>query len=306
MNPLARSAAALVLGVLTLCPSTVTPAQQAPAASEDVGTPLDLPLRLSSLINHTGISVPDVTASALFYSKLFGGDKVGGEMVPMPNGQPPSARYFLFVDDANVAIGLLGTLGSAGQTTPLIDHIAVTAVDHDGRAWRARLKAENLRYIASEVFLDTDGIPIQVAGGVGGEALTAVGATPAKLPVLFSGKPLTTCLGFDHILLRVPDVEAKVAFWRRLFGVEKVERRDGIAWLSDGTRRLGFRPLRAGERPGYEYQAFRIGRVDRSKLERGLVALGARIDKREPFDAQSTVRFTGPDGIHTVLVQGSR
>jgi catechol 2,3-dioxygenase-like lactoylglutathione lyase family enzyme len=303
MNPLARSAAALLLGALALCPSTVTLAQQTPATSEDLGTPLDLPLRLSSLINHTGISVPDVTASALFYSKLFGGDKVGGEMVPMPNGQPPSARYFLFVDDANVAIGLLGTLGSAGQTTPLIDHIAVTAVDHDGRAWRARLKAENLRYIASEVFLDTDGIPIQVAGGVGGEPLTAAGATPAKLPVLFSGKPLTTCLGFDHILLRVPDVEAKVAFWKRLFGVEKVERRNGIAWLSDGTRRLGFRPLRAGEKPGYEYQAFRIGKISRFRLERGLVSLGATLQKREPYDAKDTVRFIGPDGIRTALVQ---
>jgi catechol 2,3-dioxygenase-like lactoylglutathione lyase family enzyme len=224
-------------------------------------------------------------------------------MVPMPNGQPPSTRYFLFVDDANVAIGLLGTLGSVGQTKPLIDHIAVTAVDHNAMAWRARLKAENLRYVASEVFLDPDGIPIQVAGGTDGEALTAAGATPAKLPVLYDGKPLTHCLGFEHIMLRVPDVEKSVAFWQRIFGLGPVERRDGIAWLSDGTRRLGFRALQPGEQPGYDYQAFRIEKVRRSNLEKGLQTLGATIRARQPQDAPDTVRFIGPDGIQTVLVQ---
>jgi catechol 2,3-dioxygenase-like lactoylglutathione lyase family enzyme len=296
------------IAITLLCAATLAPvnavrAQQVAAAPSESAIPLALPLRLSSLINHTGISVPDVKASALFYSKLFGGDKVGGELVPMPAGQPPSTRYFLLGDDANVAIGLLGTLGSAGQTQPLIDHIAVTAVDHDAQAWRARLSAENLRYVASEVFLDTDNIPIQVAGGHGGEPLTAAGATPAKLPVLYSGKPLTESLGFDHIMLRVPDVAAKVAFWQRLFGIDKVERRNGIVWLSDGKHRLGFRALAAGEKPGYEYQAFRIGKISRRQLKNGLVALGAKIGTRQPQDSRSTVRFTGPDGIQTVLVQ---
>jgi catechol 2,3-dioxygenase-like lactoylglutathione lyase family enzyme len=295
----------IAIGVLALggAAQIATAATPTPGSAQEASAePLQLPLRLTSLINHTGISVPDVTASALFYSKLFGGDKVGGEMVPMPNGQPPSTRYFLFVDDANVAIGLLGTLGSAGQTKPLIDHIAVTAVDHDGLAWRARLKAEKLQYIASEVFLDTDGIPIQVAGGTGGEPLTAAGATPAKLPVLFSGKPMTRCLGFDHIMLRVPDVEAKVAFWQKLFGVSKVERRNGVVWLSDGQRRLGLRPLAKGEQPGYDYQAFRIEKTDRATLVAGLRTLGATVEEPQPQDERGSVRFTGPDGIRTLLV----
>jgi catechol 2,3-dioxygenase-like lactoylglutathione lyase family enzyme len=296
---------------ITICALALTASAQAVAAEppqapgqlEPPGKPLPLPLQLTSLINHTGISVPDVTASALFYSKLFGGDKVGGEMVPMPNGQPPSTRYFLFVDDANVAIGLLGTLGSVGQTHSLIDHIAVTAVEHDAQAWRARLKAEQLRYVASEVFLDNDGIPIQVAGGEGGEPLTAAGATPAKLPVLYAGKPMTRCLGFDHIMLRVPDVEAKVAFWQKLFGIRRVERRKGVVWLSDGKRRLGLRPLAKGEQPGYDYQAFRIEKIDKTKLIAGLRSLGATILEPLPHDARGSVRFTGPDGIKTLLVQ---
>jgi catechol 2,3-dioxygenase-like lactoylglutathione lyase family enzyme len=291
----------LALGGTAQVAIAATP--QSISRPEESGQPLALPLRLTSLINHTGISVPDVTASALFYSRLFGGDKVGGELVPMPNGQAPSTRYFLFVDDANVAIGLLGTLGSAGQTKPLIDHIAVTAVEHDSKAWRARLQSEKLQYIASEVFLDNDGIPIQVAGGAGGEPLTAAGATPAKLPILYDGKPMTRCLGFDHIMLRVADVEAKVAFWRRLFGTYVVERRDGVVWLSDGKRRLGFRPLAKDEQPGYDYQAFRIEKMDRTELVTGLRTLGATIQSPQPQDAPNSVRFTGPDGIRTVLVQ---
>jgi catechol 2,3-dioxygenase-like lactoylglutathione lyase family enzyme len=304
MKVFSKCAGALALfSAVVAGPMHAAAAQLPQSVLSVMQAPLALPLRLSSLINHTGISVPDVTASALFYSKLFGGDKVGGELVPMPAGQPPSTRYFLLGDDANVAIGLLGTLGSAGQTSPLIDHIAVTAVDHDAQAWRARLKAENLRYVASEVFLDQDNIPIQVAGGHGGEPLTAAGATPAKLPVLYSGKPLVESLGFDHIMLRVPDVAAKVAFWQRLFGIEKMERRNGVVWLSDGKHRLGFRMVAAGENPGYDYQAFRIGKTPRGQLEKGLVALGAKIAKRQPQDARNTVRFFGPDGIQTALVQ---
>jgi hypothetical protein len=111
MNRLSGIAFTLLasFGLLTVPRSHALESAAAPGTAV---APLTLPLAVASLINHTGISVPDVTASALFYSKLFGGDKVGGEMIPMPNGQPPSTRYFLLVDSANVAIGLLGTLGS--------------------------------------------------------------------------------------------------------------------------------------------------------------------------------------------------
>jgi len=221
----------------------------------------------------------------------------------MPNGQPPSARYFLFLPPASVAIGKLGTLGSVGQTQPLIDHIAITAREHDELAWQARLKAEGLRYIASEVFLDFQNIPIQVAGGKGGEGLGAPGAAPAKLPVLYGGKPLVSSLGFDHIMLRVTDVEKTLAFWKRMFGVTEIIQRDGVAWMQDGKIELGVRRAMSNEAPGYEYQAFRISKTNRNRVIAGLKALHATVLEPRPYDAKSSIRFVGPDGIQTVLVQ---
>jgi catechol 2,3-dioxygenase-like lactoylglutathione lyase family enzyme len=275
------------------------PAQTPPAASSAAqAAPLPLPLRLNSLIHHTGISVQDVTASATFYSKVFGGNNVAGEIINVPTGK--STRYFVRLDHGSVAIGQLGTLGSVGQTKPLIDHIAVNAVEHNEPAWQARLKVEGLRYIASEVFLGPDNIPIQVAGGVGGEGMSA--GTQAQLPVLYSGPPLVTCHGFDHIMLRVTDVEQSVAFWQKTFGVSEVERHDGVAWMKVGDSKLGLRKVVAGEMPGYEYQAFRISRANKAKVSAGLKALHASLLEARAYDDRNSIRFLGPDGIETLLV----
>lgn len=255
--------------------------------------PMSLPLELARLYHHTGISVPDVEAAGTFYSRLFGGDNVNGE-------REPFVRYFIKLNPGEVAIGKLGTLGSTGKTEPLIDHICVDAKPFNDAAWRARLAAENLPYIASGVFLGIDNIPIQVAGAEDGESLSAGEVT--AMPSLYDGQALVDPQGFDHIVMAVSDVAAASAFWQRIFGLDEIGMNGGVLWLGiGGAARLGLRVAHEGEDYGAVYQAVRAV-YDPAAIRAELGGLGAQIKDSLPYDPADGVRFIGPDGIETALV----
>ena len=261
---------------------------QAAASAE----PLALPLVLQRICGHVGISVPDVEKSALFYSRLFGGENVNGE-------KSPSLRYFITLGNGgSMAIGKLGTLGSQGKTVPLIDHYCVGARPFNDAAWRARLKLEGLTYIAQGVFASPDGIFVQVEGGQGGESLS-VGAV-GRLPTLYGGAPLVHSDGYDHIRLHVPDLEKSIAFYGHIFGLKLAERRAGVAYLvndrmSDPTR-LALKQCAAGEAPNIHHVAVRVPKFDRSKMSASLQTLGAKI-LPAPEQPERILRFADPDGI---------
>ena len=281
------------LGILAATPLLGGPARaQAPAASGAVAAPMTLPLKLTSLIGHIGVSVRDVLQSATFYSKLVGGDNVNGE-------KQPFLRYFMNLNPGSVAIGKLGTLGSVGQTKPLIDHFCVTAAPFDDAAWRARLKAEGLTYVAQGVFLDIDNIAIQVAGGEGGESLST--GTVTRLDSLYTGEPLIRTHGYDHVLLRVRDLDKTAAFWKKVFGFSPSARDSEELWISDGSVRLGFRTIKGGEQPGIEHYALKVAPFDRVALGKELVKLGATSGT---FDSKRNVlSFDDPDGLKVQLWQ---
>jgi len=263
-------------------------------SAEEVA-PMELPLRLNALMGHTGTSVEDVVASATFYARMIGGRSLSGEK--LADG---SVRYFMQLGRGSVAIGKLGTLGSVGQTKPLIDHICVGAETYDDAAWRARLKAEGLPYIAQSVFLDPDKIAIQVSGGQGGEGLAAGSLT--RLPDLYTGQPLVQSIGFDHVILRVSDVHKAAAFWKRLFDIPEVGRTGDIIWITDGASKVGLRRVQAGERPGVDAQAIRVAQFDKARVSRELTALGAKVGRGQPYDTTNTIHFVGPDGIKAAIV----
>jgi catechol 2,3-dioxygenase-like lactoylglutathione lyase family enzyme len=287
-----------VLGGLgALAASGFAWAQAPTQASAANVAPLPLPLKLTTLTHHIGISVRDVVTSATFYSRLVGGTNVNGE-------KEPFLRYFITLrpgdeQPGDVAIGKLGTLGSTGKTTPLIDHFCVGAATYDDAAWRARLKQEGLTYIAQGVFADIDGIAVQVAGGEGGEGLSAGAIT--KLPPLYTGTPLLQTLGFDHVMLRVNDVERTAAFWKKMFGLSVSARESGTVWITDGARRLGWRKVAAGEQPGVEHYAIRTRPFDRAKLARELPAMGATVGSYD--EVRKGLRLADPDGIKFELWQ---
>jgi catechol 2,3-dioxygenase-like lactoylglutathione lyase family enzyme len=257
----------------------------AQAATSPTVVPVPLPLKLTSLVHHVGMSVRDVIASATFYSHVFGGNNVIGE-------KEPFLRYFINLEPGRVAIGKVGTLGSTGKTVPLIDHFCVDAGSYDDPAWRARLAAEGLQYLASGVFNDIDAIPVQVAGGEGGESLSAGEVT--DLAPLYTGEPLLRTRGYDHVMLRVRDVGKTAAFWQKMFGFSATAPAGGVAWISDGNLRLGWRQIAGDEQPGVEHFAIRAATFSARKLTRALAQLGA---SQISFDRRGVFRFADPDGI---------
>jgi catechol 2,3-dioxygenase-like lactoylglutathione lyase family enzyme len=264
------------------------------AMAQSLAEPLKLPLHIDTLCGHIGVSVRSVEASALFYSKLFGGDKVTGEKTPF-------LRYMINLgggeklgEGGGVAIGKLGTLGSQGKTVPLIDHYCLNARPFDEAAWKARLKIEGLAYIAQGVFLDPDGVAVQIAGGQGGESLAA-GKIEVMAP-LFSGEPLVQPLGYEHIMVHVAKLKASVAFHEKMFGLVSVEKSAGAVYFSDGKTRLGLRQVAAGEVPNIHHYAVKVKAFNRTKLVRELGALGATVQPHSE-GSRHAIRVQDPEGL---------
>ena len=274
------------LGALAATPLLSSNAFAQPAAV----TPLDLPLRVDSLINHIGISVPDVIESATFHSRLFGGNNARGE-------REPFLRYFINLNPGSVAIGAIGTFPASGLSIPHIDHYCLAAAPFDAATWQRRLEAESLRYLGQGVFADPDDIAIQVAGGQGGESLAAGAIT--TLEPLYTGAPLVVAHGFDHLLLRVSSLDATAAFYERMFGFEVSSRDPERIWISDGNLRLAFRETRSGEVPGIDSYAIATEPFDRPQLTDEIASMGGGT---EPIDdASNALRLTDPDGIKVEL-----
>jgi catechol 2,3-dioxygenase-like lactoylglutathione lyase family enzyme len=266
---------------------------------ETAPAPLDLPLKIRTICGHVGVSVPDVTRSAHFYSKLFGGDNVRGEKVP-------SLRYMINLGNAaafnpsgpqsgrpHVAIGKLGTLGAIGETKSLVDHFCLNAEPYNEAAWRARLKLEGLTYYSNGVFGDINKIFVQVAGAQGGESLSA--GTIEPLPSLYAGEPLVLNDGFEHVMLHVSSLDESVSFYKKMFGLRESERRAGVVYFSDGETKLALKQVAQGEKPNIPHFAAKVRGLNSSRVKNGLVALGARLETCE--ESKHAIRFADPDGL---------
>jgi len=287
---LTRRSALAAIGVAL---ASVLP-RNAWSQTEATAKPLDLPLKIKTICGHCGVSVPDVTKSALFYSKLFGGANVTGE-------KQPSLRYMINLGNAaalggggGVAIGKLGTLGGQGQTKSLIDHFCLNAEPFDDNAWQARLKAEGLVYYGHGVFADVDKIFVQISGAQGGESLAA--GQIEQMKSLYTGEPLVHPGGFEHIMLHVSNVDRSVAFYQKMFGLRESGRRSGIVYFSDGETGLALKQTAEGEKPNIHHYAVKVSKLDRAKVTSGLTALGATILPASE-ESKDAIRFADPNGL---------
>ncbi len=259
--------------------------------------PLQLPLRLRQLINHIGISVPDVTKSATFYSHLFDGPKVSGQ-------DKPSLRYLISFYPGEMSVGDLRGAAGGAQTQALIDHFCVAAEPYDQAAWRARLDREGIRYFAGGSFVSIDSIPVQLVGGRSSAPRRrpppAGGGFKAMSP-LYEGQPLVKAHGFEHVMLQVSDLDASAATFEKLFGLapRKLGGREVV--FSVGDVRLALRKAPEGEKPSIASYAIKVEKFDRSRVGDGLEALGAKVEPAEGRERRTVLRFADPDGIHCEL-----
>ncbi len=266
------------------------------AAAAPAAAPLQLPLHLRELINHIGISVPDVRKSATFYSHLFDGARLIGQ-------EKPSLRYVIGFYPGQMSVGDLRGAAGGAKERALIDHFCVATEPYDPAAWRARLDEEGIRYFAGGSFVDIDSIPVQLAGGASRAPRRRPGPPREggggfrPMPPLYTGEPLVKAHGFEHVMLHVSDLEASAAMFEKLFGLAPVRSGADAVFFGVGPVRLGLRRAAAGEPPNIASYAIKVARFDRPRVSDGLAALGAKVEPADGHERHRVLRFADPDGI---------
>lgn len=279
--------------------------------------PLALPLALRQIVNHIGISVPDVVASARFYSHVFDGPKLLGQA-------KPALRYSIGFYPGAMAIGGLSASdpsapgglpvpapseARSGAPHAFIDHFCMAAAPFDLAAWRARLDAERLRFFARGTFVEVAGIPVQLLGGHEPSSHPAGAVAPKgaagggfhPMPPLYSGAPLVQAHGFAFVSLHVSELHEATTLFRKLFGLTAPRATRGGLAFSLGDIELRLEQAADPEKARIASYGIRVARFDRSKLAEQLTALGATIKATSGRENRGLLRFADPDGIECEL-----
>jgi catechol 2,3-dioxygenase-like lactoylglutathione lyase family enzyme len=238
----------------------------------------ELPLVTTGL-EHIGMVVPSVEATARFYSSVFNPEMQKEKDAPL--------RYYVMTGTGYIAIGSRDSVPE-----PKVDHYCTLVRGYDRERMNATLAAKGMPAASRGVVPDPDGIGLQLIAVPGGPGSTAV---PGGR--LVDGSALVTAIGFDSILLRVADVRRSAAFYGHFFGAARAEEKGQTAFAAADTK-IVLRSVVAGEKPGVERFTFRVRPFDRNKVTRALTALGAKI---ESDGAAGTLRFIDPDGLRAGL-----
>jgi catechol 2,3-dioxygenase-like lactoylglutathione lyase family enzyme len=262
-----RGAAALALafGVRPL-------GAQAPDAALVAG---QLPLQAVGL-EHIGTVVPDVTAAATFFARVFN-PQVYKE-------QAPPLRYYVTLDPGYIAFG-----SREGERDAFIDHDCVLVEQYDRAAIAERLAQPPGRF---GIIADPDGLGLQLlaAGGLA--------ASTEHAGRLVDAAPLVRPRGLRRVLRYVSDLDASRAFYRKLFGAEAEADVDGApraVWFEAGHTLLGIEPVQAGEAPRIDRFCVNVaaGGFRADDIAATLETLGAEIVSAAP----TRLHFRSPDGI---------
>lgn len=238
----------------------------------------ELPLRTTGL-EHIGMVVPNVEDAARFYSSVFNPD--------MQKEKNPPLRYYVMTGTGYIALG-----SRANVTEPKVDHYCTLVRVYDRERMNAALAKKGLAPAARGVVPDPDGIGLQLIAVPGGPGPTAV---PGGR--LVEVAPLVTPIGFGSILLKVTDVRRSAGFYSHFFNSARAPEKGQAAFQAADTQIL-LRPVASGEKPGVERYTMRVAAFDRSKVVKGLAALGAVPEEKGPA---GIVRFRDPNGLGVEL-----
>jgi catechol 2,3-dioxygenase-like lactoylglutathione lyase family enzyme len=247
-------------------------------------------------VDHLDVIVPNVEASARFYTAVF---KTTLHAQPFQGG----FRYFILLGDlpANRQVGYIAIGDSRGRGT-YIGHFCTSVFDYrrDSAAIMTALgeavdKAGLGKITGGTgvggIFSDPDGIEIQFLPA---PDTVVTAAVPSDLVAPNVG--LVTPRGVDHVLLHVADLDRGVQFYRILYGKEAVrEKSPERVWFQIGDTRLGVEQAQPGQKPHIEHFAIKVAPFDRGAVAAGLATLGARVIPSP--DEAGVLRFRDLDGI---------
>jgi catechol 2,3-dioxygenase-like lactoylglutathione lyase family enzyme len=239
-----------------------------------------LPLRTTGL-EHMGTVVPDVTAAAKFYGRLFNPEVHKEKELPL--------RYYVTLGKGYLALG-----SRANQPRAFFDHFCALVKAYDAPAMAAELKAAGISGGRFGIIPDPDAVGLQLLGEPGGLAKST---EPGGRIV--EQNALVRPIGLESVTLQVSDLERSLQFYRQFFGPEasRTAASAGAVFHIADTRLL-LTTTPAGESPRVAYVGIKAQRFDRSAVSRELTKLGASALS----EAQGALRFTDPLGLGIELL----
>lgn len=283
LNSLAATglAAAAFGGVCARAQAPTAPAEPPSDAAVARQLPLD-----SVGIEHIGTVVPDVTAAARFFGRVFNG--------LVFKEQNPPLRYYVTFDPGYVAIG-----SREGVTEAFIDHDCVMVEGYDRAAMALRLELEGLPPGRFGIIPDSDGLGLQLLpiGGLAGSTEPA-GRIVDEAPVV---RPR----GLYRVVRIVEDLDRSVAFYRKFFGPETDRVPVGnpgedIVWFAAGPTFFGLEQASDGAAPRIDRFCVNVSMAefDVAGVANTLTGLGARVVSN---DSDPLLHFRSPEGIGVEL-----
>jgi catechol 2,3-dioxygenase-like lactoylglutathione lyase family enzyme len=277
VSMLSRRALLGGMGLAALAP-LVPGASRAQATVDSSSAPptvSQLPLKTTGL-EHMGTIVPDVTAAAKFYGRLFNPELYKEKDLPL--------RYYV-----TLGVGYLALGTHADQSHAYFDHFCALVQDYDAPAMAQQLKAEGLPAGRYGIIPDPDGVGFQLLGAPGGLAKTT---EPAGR--LIEAAALVRPVRLDHVVLHVSDLEKSLQFYRRFLGKEEPLTRDARQeWFRVAGTRLVLETASSDESARIDRICIKVQPFDRKAVSRELTQLGARV----AADPTQGLRFTDPFGL---------
>jgi len=251
-----------------------------PPTAEEIAAAL--PLKTTGL-EHFGMVVPDVSAQARFYSRIFSPDGLRKE-------KQGNLRYYVDLNGGYIAIG-----GRAAPVPPYIDHFCALVEDYNAAAMSARLEAEGLPPGRFGIFPDPSGLGLQLLGVPGGFAASTEPTTR-----IVNGDALVTPMGLAHMLLQVNDVDESLGFYTRFFtGAVERQSDPDQAWIQIEDTLLGLQPRSPTAPPRIDEFGVKVAPFDRDAVATELRILGATVTSQ---DDSGMLRFRDPYGLGVALL----
>ncbi|MGZ3272728.1 MAG: hypothetical protein ACXU82_01605 [Caulobacteraceae bacterium] len=242
-----------------------------------------LPLK-STGIEHVSFWVPDVAEAGAFYGKVFN--------PALHKEKDPPLRYYVPLTTAADPKPPLAyiAIGAANGRPTQIDHYCVLAQDYNPAAMTERLKQEGVRAAQRGVFIDDDGLQLQVLG-------TPAGLAPTTEPAgrISPDAPIFEPIGIENVVVQVPDLDRSAAYYRRFLNGKTTREGDRL-WIDVANTRLALEKMAPGAKPVISSFCARVRPFDRAAVTRKLQALGAEIIPAGKVDGD-VLRFRSPMGL---------
>lgn len=215
-------------------------------------------MRIIRQMGYVTLSVPDEAAAAAWYARVLGLETLDGRDGTRVLGGPAYGPALILRRGASVALVNVGGFATVDALDALMAHAAAARVAH--RAAPVATGQPGL------IVRDASGIDVEVSAGLHSRGSGSPGVVDIRK--------------FSHATLRVPDLEASVAFYTDQLGFRISDRLSTrFVWMRCNSDHHGLAMVAAPAAPGLHHLAFEL--ADWSEIKRAsdhLHALGVRLE----------------------------